>query len=446
MSRSRLRLLAGTMACAAAAALSGFGVGTAHAQAKVEHLTPPQLFAAADLARASGRVADALAMYDALARDPDPEVRAEARFRRGMTLAGIGRYREAAESFRALLDEKPKAARARLELARMDALLGDEKAARRELRQAQAGGLPPEVALTVDQFAAAIRSTRRFGGSVEVALAPDTNVNRATGARTLDTVIAPFLLSDDARAKSGLGIQAGGQIYARLPVSGSVSLLPRLSMSGRFYRASRFDDLSLSALAGVEWTKGVNRLTASVGPGWRWYGLSKYARTQTVSLDWIRAAGPRTQIVAGATAGRARYARLPLQDGSIYDISLSVEHALSPGMGGALTLFGNRQTARDRGYATATGGVSALGWREFGRMTVYLSGAVRRTEADARLVLFSERRRDWLMQAAAGATFRQISALGLAPMLRASFERSRSSVGLYEYKRLSAEVGLTRAF
>jgi outer membrane protein len=437
-------------ACARVAALAAFALpflpAPAAAQARVEHLSASQLFALADGAHAAGRTADALAMYDALARDPDPEVRAEARFRKGMLLAELKRYGEAAISFRALLDEKPNAARVRLELARVLALMKDDKAARRELRQAQASGLPEDVALAVDQFAAALRSRRPYGGSFEIAFAPDTNVNRATGARTLDTVIAPLILSKDARARSGLGVKAGGQAYLRVPLRPNLAFFPRVSGVGRFYQASRFDDASVSVLAGLEWEGKKDRLTGSVGPGWRWYGMAPYAGTETASLDWIHAAGRTTQLVASVAASRARYRSNVLQDGDIFDLSMSVEHAFAGGTGATLTLSADRQTARDPGYATASGGVSLLGWKEMGRMTLYLSGSVSRTEGDARLILFTDKRREWLYRLAAGATFRRVAFHGLAPTLRLSFERNVSTVGIYDYRRLAAEVGVTRAF
>ncbi|KAK0350275.1 hypothetical protein LTR94_029687, partial [Friedmanniomyces endolithicus] len=110
--------------------------------------------------------------------------------------------------FRALLDEKPEVLAARLELARMLAAIGREQEARRELRQAQASGVPDEAAAMVDRFARALRSQKRLGGVFEIAVAPDSNINRATEARILDTVIAPLTLSDDARARSGAGLRA----------------------------------------------------------------------------------------------------------------------------------------------------------------------------------------------------------------------------------------------
>src|SRR6185369_6860231 len=102
----------------------------------------------------------------------------------------------AAVEMRRILDEQPGAARVRLELARIDAQLGNLSAARRELRAAQAAGLPPEVERAVRFYATALQASRPFGGSIELALAPDSNINRATRADTLGTVIGNFTLND----------------------------------------------------------------------------------------------------------------------------------------------------------------------------------------------------------------------------------------------------------
>ena len=274
----------------------------AHAATVVQHLSAVDLFRVADRARAAGKTADAKAIYEALAKDPDPEIRAEARFREGMMFAGLKRYREAAVLFRALLDEKPGASRVRLELARVLAAMGDEAAARRQLRLAEAAGLPPDVAIVVNQFANALHSSKPFGGSLGLALAPNSNINRATSATTLDTIIAPLTLSQDARQRSGVGFEGSAQAYLRLPLGDSLALVPRVSGQGDLYRASEFDDISGSALVGLEWSLGPDRLSPSVGYTWRLYSGSLYARTQTAALDWIHPAGPLAQLDIQASA------------------------------------------------------------------------------------------------------------------------------------------------
>ncbi len=90
---------------------------------KIE-MSAAELFAFADAARDRGELELAEKAYRALARDPELELRVEARFRLGMMLADrMGKYREAAVEFRAILDEKPDAAGVRLQLARMHAPL-----------------------------------------------------------------------------------------------------------------------------------------------------------------------------------------------------------------------------------------------------------------------------------------------------------------------------------
>ncbi len=418
----------------------------AYAQERIENLSAVDLFTLADTALENGELETAVTFYDALTQDADIEVRTEARFRKGMVLANAGRYAEAALAFRAALDEKPEAVRIRLELARMQAAVGDETAARRTLRQVETAALPPDVAATVGQFARALQSSKMFGGSVEISLAPDSNINRATEARTLDTIIAPLTLSRDARARSGLGAKLAGQGYARLPLDKGLTLVPRLAGSGNLYRESAFNDIAGSALLGLEWQHANNRLSPSVGHTWRWYGNSLYARTQTISLDWLHIPAPKWQIITSGSVSRARYMQNDLQNGEIYNLEVSVERALDVRSGLGLTINAARQTARDPGYATTAGGISLLAWREIGKTTVFANAGLRRTEGDERLFLFPERRREWLITARAGATLRQFTYQGFAPVVRVVYERNSSSVGIYDYRRLAGEVGIVRAF
>lgn len=436
-----------TLALAAALAIaSSAPTIPSQPQQPARELSAVDVFELADRARAEGRPDEAVIFYNALMQDENADVRAEARFRKGMMLAEAKRYREAAVAFRSLLDEKPDAARVRLELAWVLAAMGDEGGARRELRQAQAGGLPLEVASTVGQFDQALRSRKRIGGTIEVALAPDSNVNRATQAHTLDTIIAPLTLSEDARQQSGLGVHLAAQAYGKLAVARGLSLVPRASGMATLHRKSAFNDISSTALLGLEWQGSRDRLTPSIGRTWRWYGGKLHARSDVVSLSWLHALGRRSQLVVSGSASRANYQRNDLQDGAMYDLSASVERALSSRMGISISVSGSRQTARDPGYATASGGLNLLSWREMGRTTVFASAGVRRTEGDAALFLFGDRRREWLFNARAGATFRKLTIRGLAPYVRVSFEENRSSLELYDYRRIATEFGLTRAF
>ncbi len=418
-----------------------------HATAQVQsRLTAPEMFALAERARSEKQVREAETLYRALDHDPDIDVRSEARFRLGMLEAEQGHYRDAAVAFRRLLDEKPDATRVRLELARVMARMGDGAGARRQLRQARSAGLPANVAIMVDQFANTLRSSRPFGGSLEVSVAPDTNITRGTSARTLDTTIAPLILNDDARANAGFGLKIGAQGYVRTPVAPSLALLGRVSTSAALYGRGRFNDTSVAADIGPEWTSSQGRLRVSAGGGRRYYGGAQYARTSTVSADWLYATGRRSQLTTALSASRVRYPMNALQDGATYDGTVSLERAITARTGGSVSVSLTRQTARDPGYATTSVGFGALAWRDAGPATLYGSLAIRSLEADERLTLYRKVRSDRLVRLSGGVSFRRLTLFGMAPILRAGFERNHSTVGLYDYRRLSADIGIIRAF
>jgi hypothetical protein len=111
-----------------------------------------------------------------------------------------------------------------------------------------------------------------------------------------------------------------------------------------------------------------------------------------------------------------------------------------------VTLDFNRQDARDRSYATTAGGVQFLAWRDVGKTSVYLTAGASHLQADQRLAFFPQRRREWQVRAAVGGVFRKLAVANFAPLLRMSYERNRSTIGIYDYQRLGAEIGISRAF
>lgn len=415
--------------------------------AQTVNLTPAQLFAFADKARDAGDLATAEQAYRALATNPDVELRSEARFRLGLMLADRAqKYREAAIEFRRILDEKPGAARVRLELARMHAMLGNIGAAEREFRAAEAAGLPPEVERMVRFYAGALSARKPFGGSIEVSVAPDSNINRATRSDTLSTVIGDFELSQDAKAKSSIGLALRGQAYHRLGLQPGITLLSRVSASGDLYRQRDFNDIALSVQSGPEYASGTDRITLAFGPGWRWYGMKPYSASIGGSAAWQHPMGKRTQLrVEGAIAG-VDNRRNDQQDGTTYSLSASVDRAFSARAGGGVQLYGFRDAARDPGYANTSGGVSLYAFRELGRTTAVASVGYSHLEADARLFLYPRRRVENRYTASIAGTFRGLRVGSFAPLMRLRWERNRSTIEIYDYKRLSAEFGVTSAF
>jgi hypothetical protein len=410
-------------------------------------LTAVQVFALADAARAKGDHATAETAYRALQSDADPELRIEARFRLGMMLADdLHRYTDAAIEFRRVLDDKPNAARVRLELARMLALTGNLRGAEREFRAAEAAGLPPQVERMVRFYANALSARKPFGGSIEVALAPDSNINRATRSDTLGTVIGDFRLDNDAQAKSGVGLAVRGQAYWREGLATGADLLVRASAGGSLYRDAEFNDVSIGLNAGPQYASGKDRITLSAGPTWRWYGQQLYSVSYGGTASWQHPTGKRSHLRLEGGISHVENKRNRLQTADDFTLSATLDRAISARLGGGIQIHGFREVARDPGYSLVNGGATVYAFREVGRTTFVGTLGYSHLEADARLFLYPHRRIEDRYTASLATTLRALHVGAVAPLVRVKWERNRSSIEIYDYKRISAELGVSSAF
>lgn len=417
------------------------------AQSGSLRLTPAEMFRLADLSIAKGDGATAAAIYAALQQNPDSDIRAEARFREAKQLMQQGRNSDAAILLRRVLDDRPEATGVRLELAHLLQILGDPDGALRQVRAAQSAGLPPEVARLVDRYSDALRAARPMGASLEIALAPDSNINHATRSDTLGTIFGDFDIDENSKAESGTGLSLRGEAYRRIPLgSGDHSLLGRASAFADLYGKSRFNDIAIDAAAGPELRLGRTRLNLELGATQRWFGQKPFARSLRLGASAVRPVGGRSQVRLEATAALVDNQFNDLQDGRAFSGRVEFEHALSPAMGVALNLSLDRQSLKDPGYSTTGWRAGFVGWRDFGRMTFTLGAELGRLKADERLALFAHTRSDRYSSFTLGATFRQLGFRGFAPVMRFAIERNRSTIEFYDYSRKRTELAIVRAF
>lgn len=417
-----------------------------HARQTSLVLTPAQMFKLAELAAARGDPAMASGIYTALEHNPDSDIRAEARFRHAKQLLGEKRNRDAALLLRSLVDEKPTALAARLELAHALDLLGEPDAALRELRAAQSGGLPPAVARLVDRYSQALRASRPLGASLEIALAPDSNINQATRSNTLGTVFGDFDINQQSKAKSGTGLSLHGQAYRRLSLGADNSLLLRVSGFADVYRKMDFNDIALDVAGGPELRVGRNQVNFELGATQRWFGQKPFMRSARMGAVWARPLGTRMQVRLTGTAALIDNQFNDLEDGKSYAGRIELERALSPTTGFGLNFSIDREALNDPGYATTGWRAGLIGWHDIGRMTFTADADFGRLHADDRLTLFPTRRGDLYSRFSVGATFRQLQLRGFAPLARFTVERNRSTIEFYDFRRIRSEFGVVRAF
>lgn len=404
------------------------------------------MFALADRSRDHGDSRLAETIYRALTGNPSPDVRAEARFQLAKLIAAAGRQSEAAALLRQVVDERPNARAARLELAGLLAKMGDEDAALRQLRAVRSGRLPPEVARMIDRFSEAVRARKDFGGSFEIGFAPDNNINRATRSDTLGTVLGDFNISKDGKAKSGTGLEMRGQAYRRFGLFEGANLLTRLSGSGDFYGHGDFNQMAADLSVGPEFRVGRTSFSVEAGVTGRWFAAKIFTRELHAGATVRQPVGSRTLAIARIGASRIDNRLNRLQDGRDYSLQLSAEHALGTRTGLVASASGDRFSARDPGYSTKSGRLSLQGWRDLGRSTLVAGVEFGKLRADERLSLFPERREDRFTSYSLGIVMRGLSVEQFAPSIRVTRERNRSNIAFYDYQRTRTEFSVARAF
>jgi outer membrane protein len=400
---------------------------------------------AQDLVR-HGKTSDAETILDLLTRDPDPNVRNEARLRQALLLEGGGHNEAAAAVLRRILDDKPDATAVRFKLATMLQKMGHEDSALRELRALRTADLPPNVARFVDRLSASLQATKPLGFQIEFALAPDTNINRATRSDTLGTIFGDFTLDNGSQARSGVGAALRGFAQARHMLNGDLALIARASGDATLYRHTKFNDIAVDLAIGPEWRIGRTRLSAEAGIGRQWYGMKPFQRSVRLSASAARPIDSVSLLRLDGSVRRIDNRFNDLQDGRGFSLRAHYERALSADLLVAANAGVDRFKARDAAYSTRGWNAGISVYRNVGRMTLSASVDVGRLKADDRLALLPKARSDRLTRFSLAAVVRRLTVAGFAPVTRLIIERNRSSVEFYDFKRVRTEFGISRAF
>ena len=406
------------------------------------------LIEAARAALAAGEVDEAEFLLDGIA--PGEGDIDEIDFLWGTIAMMRGEWQEAIERFRAMLARDPTLLRVRLDLALAYFQAGEDGSAAYHFRQALAAeDLPPTVRANALSFLDRIRRRKSWSVTGSLSLAPDTNINAATSAREIDLFGLPATLSEDARQTSGVGLSAsvGGGYEARL--SPDLRFLTSAQLHTRTYGSgkSAFNEQTLSLRAGPRFLFERFELRPELVARGRQLGKETYSRAGGLELsgDWLIAP---TWRLSGSLGAEWNSYETFLGEGALYTAQVGLSHAL-----GQTTLLqgiaGWRREALDS---------DAYSWREFivglsvahelPRGFVVTAGpSYRWREYGAPLPIYGpDARRDETLAGRITVSNRHIDLFGFMPEVTVRHEVRDSNLGLYEYERSVAELGVVRSF
>ncbi|MCM8729933.1 surface lipoprotein assembly modifier [Hephaestia sp. GCM10023244] len=415
-------------------------------------LTPQQLQAAAERLVRARKFEEAKPLVAALRQAPGFTM--QSRFLTGYIAAETGHPDEAAEHYRAILNDDPGQTGVRLALAKAMLALHKPGDADRQFKIAeQDQDLPPEVLRTIRTVRDTIRAQRPWQIDISVGLAPDTNINNATSLDTIRVNLGndsiPLTLDDRARAKSGIGQTAQISGRLRLPAANRLSILADLDANGTNYAGADYDDYVAQLAAGVEYalTPQTHASIEAVGAH-RWYGGDAVSRQIGTRLGLQTTLSPSRRVGVQLDLRRTEALFDDRYSGWQGGVYATYEQALAPTLLVSAGPFVRRDWLNDRAYSnTETGANIGIG----GAMPLGINFGLRvgasRAVYDAPVVFFDVNpRRDWRLVARATLGNRKIRLLGLSPQIGFSWTRIDSTIGFYDATRGRFEITLARYF
>ena len=454
-----MRRLAGLISLTVAVFASPVMADTANAHASAcdgtqctYRVTAEQMLAEADRLVSLHQFADAAPLLKAL--EATPKYAMERRFLQGYSAIEQGQLDQGIGLFRAVLVDHPEQTRVRLELARALQMKGKYGSADHHFRLAQEDkNLPDEVLRTIRTTRGLLRDRRSFDLTVDVGLAPDSNINNGTNAESVDVnfggFMIPLTLNTTARQRSGIGQSMVVSSSYRTRLSANTKLLIETDGQAMNYEGKAADDFALQFAAGPEIQLSENnRVTVQALGLQRWYG-GKSAST---------GGGARLGFQHDFTSGHrlgfnidARYAKSGFSSaytGWSLSAQAAYERVFAASMIGYVAVFGRRELLNSKSYSGHEIGsnLGIIGELPMG-ISVGLSGGVSRAVYDAPLPLFSaDPRKDWRFNARAQVGLRSLRLWGFSPSVTYDFNRTDSSLTLYKNDRHRVRFGLVRYF
>jgi len=415
-------------------------------------LTAPQLLVLAEKLVRDEKYDEARPLVAALKSAPGMAV--PYHFLDGRIALETGDAKTAAKRFRTILKDHPGQTRVRLELAKALMMQGKLGSADYHLRLAQNDeNLPEDIARMIGNARSVIRSNRKFRFGVDFGFAPDSNINSATAAETVDVNFGPtrlpLELDDEARERSGVGATASAYAGIRLPAADNMSIVVDLNADMVKYEDSDFDDYSVQLAAGPEVRLDSKTNLRIQGVSlFRWYGGDVAAR-QFGSKLTVQRSLDRTKRVAVQIDGRRSESEINTgYNGWQIGANASFEQVVGKSAILSASVLVRRDFLQYDAYSNKTVGLNAGVGAELPLgINAGFSGGAMYMKYDEPQEFFSfDRREDWRFHGRAYAGLRQMRVAGFSPSVEYNFQKVDSNYELYKSDRHRVHFKLARYF
>jgi outer membrane protein len=373
----------------------------------------------------------------------------EALFLMGEINSEQNKFAEAIPYYRKIIVDHPNIVRVRLDLARALFETGEDDAAEYNFHLALAeGDLPNTVIDNVERYLAIIRSRRHFVYSVNVGIAPDTNLNKATASDHVTLFGLPFALSQDARQKSGIGVTGTVAGEYRADLTPNMRWRSGALLYGLKYpSASEFDDAQARGSMGPQWFFNNGDLSVLGVAQKRWYGEKAYSTGVGGRLEgqrWMT----KQFLYSGYFEGvSSSYQTQPFLDGYYLDQGNFFDYYLTPSSFVRATLGFGYQKAESDVFSNWYYKVGLAYQREFAYgITANVAPEVQWTNYQETDPLFGVRRQDRQIFVKLSLYKRDFTIFGFAPVVSYSYTTSQSNQSLFKFDRNQFQLGFTRQF
>lgn len=377
----------------------------------------------------------------------------------GVAAIETGNLGEAVFALRRVVAVSPGFARARAELGRAWFLLGEDLRARAELERALAGGPPAPLRARIerllyilDRRAARYRTT--VSGYLEIGGGHDSNVNSATDAESIDTVVGPGFLVEDAREQADAFARAAGGLRVSRPLVADLNVFAELDGERRYHDDETGFEVGAAQARGGVVLRGESTRTTLAARGARVYlGGEPFRDVRGVDAGFRYAASEVRVAEVAAAYSRLRHDTLGIRDSDLWQLAGGITRRFRAALQPTLALaafYGEERAERDTQDARAVAerelhGAGTELHLQLGTRWVVRTGVhYRRSEYAAVDDRFGEAREEDYYAARVVLEWRP--ALNWRVQQRLGHETNDSNLELYEFDRSIVELRVRYEF